>query len=84
MWRCHGLQHGSQTWLGSGVTVAVAGSCSSYSVPSLGTSMYHWCGPEKKKKKAPERVDAPFNGAPREAACSPGYLCPGPGMVAQR
>jgi len=39
--------------LGSSVAVAVvqAGSCSSDSTPSLGTSICCGCGPEKKKKK---------------------------------
>ena len=41
-------------WLGSWVAVAVAlglaGSCSYDSIPSLGTSIYHKCGPKKKKK----------------------------------
>ena len=40
-WRCRELQCRSQTWLGSQVAVAVAeaGSYSSNSTPSLGTSM---------------------------------------------
>ena len=40
-------------WFGSGiaVAVAVAGSCSSDSTPSLGTSICRGCGPKKKKKK---------------------------------
>ena len=37
-----------QTRLGS--CVAVAGSCSSNSTPSLRTSIYLGCGPKKKKK----------------------------------
>ena len=39
-------------WLGSGVAVAVAvaGSYSSDSTPSLGTSICHGCGPEETKK----------------------------------
>ena len=43
------LKHGS----GSGIAmaVAVAGSCSSYSTPSLGTSRCHGCGPKKTTKK---------------------------------
>ena len=34
-------------WLGSGVAVVYAGSCSSDSAPSLGASI--WCGPPKKR-----------------------------------
>ena len=39
--------------LGTCVAVAVveAGSYSSHSTPSLGTSICHGCGPKKKKKK---------------------------------
>ena len=42
-----------QKWLGSHFTVAAAqaDSCSSYSTPSLGTSICHGCGPNKQKKK---------------------------------
>ena len=44
--RCHGLWCRSQTWLGSSIAVAVvqAGSYSSDSTPSLGTSICHQCG----------------------------------------
>ena len=51
---CHELWCRSQRWLGSGIAVAVAqaGSCSSYSIPSLGTSICCRCSPKKKKKKA--------------------------------
>ena len=47
------LWHRSQMQLGSGVAVAMAqaGSCSSNSTPSLGTSICHRCGHKKKKKK---------------------------------
>ena len=50
---CSELWRRSQTWLGSGVAVAVASasSCSSKSTPSLGTSICHKCGPKKAKKK---------------------------------
>ena len=49
-----------QTWLGSGVAMAVmkASSYSSNSTPSLGTSICRGCGPKKtkdKKKKKRER-----------------------------
>ena len=42
-----------QTWLRSGVAVAVAGSCSSDWTPSLGTSVRCRGGPKEKKKKNP-------------------------------
>ena len=53
IWSCHELWCRSQMRLRSCVTVAVvwAGSCSSDLTPSLGTSICHRCGPEKKKKK---------------------------------
>ena len=45
----------AQMQLGSRVVVAMAvawaSSCSSYSTPSLGTSICHGCGPRKKKKE---------------------------------
>ena len=43
------LQHRLETRLRSGVAVAVAGSCSSDSTPSPGTSVHPWCSPTKKK-----------------------------------
>ena len=48
---CHKLGHRLQTQLGSSIAVAVvlAGSCSSNSTPSLGTSICPGCSPEKKK-----------------------------------
>ena len=50
---CPKLRCRSQTWLRSGVAMAVvwAGSCSSDSTPSLGTSICHGCGPKKEKKR---------------------------------
>ena len=48
---CRELQRRSQTWLGSCVAVAKAGSCSSDLSPSLGTSLCRGCGPEKAKDK---------------------------------
>ena len=53
IWHCCELWCRSQTWLGSGVAVAVAqaSSCSSDLTPSLGNSMCHGCGPKKQKKK---------------------------------
>ena len=47
----------SKTQLGSGIAVAVAGSCSSDLTPSLRTSICHECGPKKEKKKK----DSPFS-----------------------
>ena len=53
IWHCRELWCRLQMWLGSHVAVAVAvaqvSSCSSDSAPSLGTSMCHWCDPQKKK-----------------------------------
>ena len=43
---CPELWCRSQMWLGSGVAVAVAGSCSSDSTPGLGTSICWECGPK--------------------------------------
>ena len=37
------------------VAVAVADSCSSDLIPSLGTSICHECGPKKRKKKRKEK-----------------------------
>ena len=59
LWRCCELWCGSRTYLEShvavtvAVAVVVAGSCSSDSTPSLGTSVCRGCGPKKKKKKEP-------------------------------
>ena len=51
--RCHELWCRLQSWLGSGVAmaVAVAGSCSSDLTPSLGTSICPRCGPKKQTNK---------------------------------
>ena len=51
--RCYELWCWSQTWLRSGVAVAVveAGSCSSDSTPSLGTSICCGYGPKKTEDK---------------------------------
>ena len=50
---CRELWCRLQTWLRSGITVAVvqAGSYSSDSTPSLGTSICHGCGPKKERKE---------------------------------
>ena len=48
---CHELWYMSQTLLGSGVAVTVASSCNSNLTLSLGTSICHECGPERKKEK---------------------------------
>ena len=42
----------SHMWPGSGVTVVLAGNCSSDSTPSLGTSMCCKCSSKKKKRKS--------------------------------
>ena len=47
---CCQLWYRSQAWLRSGMAVTQAGSCSSDSSPSLGTSMCCKCGPEKQNK----------------------------------
>ena len=52
---CRELWCRLQTQLGSQVTVAVAGSCSSDLTSSLGTSICHGCGPKCKKKKTPNK-----------------------------
>ena len=46
---CHKQWHRLQTWLRSGVAVAVAGICSSGSDPSLRTSICLKCRKERKK-----------------------------------
>ena len=53
IWHCRELWCRSQTWLISGVAVALAQACSSssYWTPSLGTSICCRCGPEKTKDK---------------------------------
>ena len=53
IWRCHEMWCGLHTWLGSGVAVAEvwAGSCSSDSTLSLGTSICHRFSLKKKRKK---------------------------------
>ena len=51
IWRCCELWGRSQMQLGSGVAMAKAGSYSSDSTPSLGTSMCRRCRPKKEKKE---------------------------------
>ena len=51
IWHCCEPRCRSQTWLRSSVAVAKAGSCSSDSTPSLGTSMCRGCNHKNKKKK---------------------------------
>ena len=48
---CRELGCGLQTQLGTRVAVAQAGSCSSDSTPSLGTSVCHRCGPKTKTEQ---------------------------------
>ena len=54
LWHCYKLWCRSQTWLGSGVVVALAqaGSNSSNLTPSLGPSVCHRCGPKKTKRES--------------------------------
>ena len=58
---CHELWYRLYIWLGSLVAVAVAqaGSYSSDSTPSLGTSICHMCGPKKQKQKNKGRMYIP-------------------------
>ena len=62
IWQCCKLQCRSQMRLGSRVAVAVAlaGSCSSSSTPSLGTSVFHRCGPKKQGKETKKRLELIF------------------------
>ena len=64
IWHCHDLRCRSQTWLGSGIAVAVAvvqaGSCSSDQTPSLGTSICCGCGPKKTKDKKKKKSIQPL------------------------
>ena len=48
IWHCHKLWCRSQMRLGSGIAVAVAqaGSYSTDSIPSLGTSTFYKCSPK--------------------------------------
>ena len=57
IWCCCKPQRRLQTWLASGVAVAVVqvGSCSSDSTLSLGTSICRECSPKKKKKYKKQR-----------------------------
>ena len=57
--RCRELWCRLQTGLRSGVAVAVvkAGTYSSDSTPSLGTSICRGCGPRKDKKRPPKKID---------------------------
>ena len=51
--RCHELWCRSQTdaaWILHCCGCGIGQRCSSYSTPSLGTSICHGCGPKKKKK----------------------------------
>ena len=56
IWCCRELWCRLQTWLKSGIAAAVAyaRSCSFNSTPSLGTSIYHGCGPKKQRRKKRE------------------------------
>ena len=52
IWHCRELWYRSQMQLGSRVAVAVAGSYSSNSTPSLGSSICRRCGLKKQKEKS--------------------------------
>ena len=56
-------------WLGSRIAVAVADSCSSYSTPSLGTTLCRSCGSKKKKKKKKKKVGV-YHRIPNLLLCS--------------
>ena len=56
--RWHELSCRLQTWIGSGIAVALASSCSSNSIPSLGTSICHRCSHRKKKKRLKRNEDS--------------------------
>ena len=60
IWCCRELWYRVHTWLASGIgmAVAVAGSCSSDSTPSLGNSMCHRCDPKKQKQKEKKKKKA--------------------------
>ena len=53
---CRQLWCRSQTWLGSDIAVAVAGSRTSNQTPRLGTSIWCRCGPKKQKKKRKKKT----------------------------
>ena len=76
---CHELCCRSQMWLGSGVAVAVvsAGSCSSNSTPSLGTSI---CAGTALKRKGKRNVNVrEFPGG--LVVRTQGFHCHGPGSI---
>ena len=69
---CHELWCRLQTWLRTGIAVAlaVAGSCSSDSTPSPGTSLCWGCGPQNKKQN---QKQPPPKKNPNQSCCCCGY-----------
>jgi len=68
IWRCRELWCRWQMRLGSCIAVAVvwAGSCSSDSTPSLGTSICFGCGPKKRTKKKEKKRHRKGSKTPRQ------------------
>ena len=66
-WHCRELWCGSQTWLGSGVAVAVVyvGRCSCDWTPGLRTSICRGRGPRKQRKKGFLAISFQSNWNPR-------------------
>ena len=63
------------------MAMAVAGSCSSDSTPSLGTSMCRWCGPgkdkkPKKRKKEKKNYEGNNKASPSETGPAQRFLPP--------
>ena len=77
---CHELCCRLQTWLGSGIAVAVvqAGSCSFYSAPSPGTSICCGCSPKKQKIKIKIKIKKKGRGVNRHLSKEDVYIAKGP------
>ena len=66
------------------VAVAVTGSCSSNSTPSLGTTISHRCSPKKQKKRKKEKekkVQIEFPGGLVVSISIQNFNCHGPGSI---
>ena len=74
IWRCGELWCRLQMRLRSGVVVAgvEAGSYSSDSTPSLGTSLCHVCGPKTQKEKKKGNSTGPYLGIGKGISYSAG------------